>query len=82
MLKISTPSYIAMFDQRRARGNLTYNCALGQAKVLILDGNSEMYAHVRINPCYLICVMHLVRSRATSFMRAQHVLSYHLIQVP
>ena len=32
--------------------------------VLILDGRSEMGAHVRSNLCNLICVRHLVRSGA------------------
>ena len=58
--------------------------------VLILNGNIEEGAHVRINICYLICLSHLIRSRAvisrvffSEFffycMRAQHVLSYHVI---
>ena len=62
--------------------------------VLILDGKSEIGAHVRSNLCYLSCLRHLIRSRAVinhifflrkdlfSFMRAQNVLSYHLIYVP
>ena len=32
--------------------------------VLILDGNSEIGAHVRSNLCYFICLRHLIRSRA------------------
>ena len=32
--------------------------------VLILDGNSEMGAHVRNNSCNLTCLRHLNRSRA------------------
>ena len=32
--------------------------------VLILDGNSEIYAHVRSNICYSICLRHLTRLRA------------------
>ena len=59
--------------------------------VLVLDGNSEISAHVWSNLCYLTCSRHLVRSRAVtnrifflrkglfSFMRAQHDLRYHLI---
>ena len=31
--------------------------------VLILDGNSEIGAHVRSNLCYLSCLKHLIRSR-------------------
>ena len=55
--------------------------------VLTLDGNSEIYAHVRSNSCYMICLRHLIRiffspNRLFSFMRAQHLQSYHLIQVP
>jgi len=34
--------------------------------VLILDGNSEIGAHVRSKPCYLICLRHLIRSKAVS----------------
>ena len=52
--------------------------------VLILDSNSKIGAHVLNNLCYLICLKHLIRSRAErnwknlfSFMRAQRVLSYH-----
>ena len=62
--------------------------------VLILDGNSEIGAPVRRNPFYKNFLRHFIRSRAVtnrliflrkdlfSFMRAQHVLSYHLMQVP
>ena len=63
--------------------------------VLILDGTSEIGAHVRSNFCLLTCLRHLSRAREEenlfflafakdlfSFMRAQHVLSYHLIYVP
>ena len=61
--------------------------------VLILDGNSEIGAHIRRNICYLICLMHLIRSKAVtnqffppkrffSLFRAQHVMSYHLIMIP
>ena len=32
--------------------------------VLILDGNSEIEAHVRSNSCYLIYLRHWIRSRA------------------
>ena len=56
-------------------------------------GNSEIGAHVRSNLCYWICLRHWIRLRAATnrvffltvlftFMRAQHGLSYHLIQVP
>ena len=54
--------------------------------VLIADGSSEIGANVRSNLCHLICLRHLIRSRALtyglfpeilfSFMIAQHVLSY------
>ena len=30
-------------------------------KELTLDDNPEIGAHVRINLCYLICLMHLLR---------------------
>ena len=46
--------------------------------VLILDGNSEICAHVRSNLCYLIC-FYLSREDLFCFMRAQYVLFYHLI---
>ena len=62
--------------------------------VLILYGNSEICAHVRSNLFYLICISHFLSSRAVtnrivlpqkkfvfSFIRAQHVLSYHLISI-
>ena len=32
----------------------------------ILDGNSEIGAHVRRNICYLICSRHLIKSRAVT----------------
>ena len=60
--------------------------------VLILVGNSEIGAHVLWSKlCYLICLRHLIRSRAIAnrifflrkdFMRAHHVMSYHLSYVP
>ena len=60
-----------------------------QTMVLILDGDSEIEAHVRLPLCYLICLRHLIRSGGAtiqkylvSFMRAQHVRSYLLIYVP
>ena len=34
--------------------------------VLNLDGNSELGAHARSNPCYLICLRHLIRLRAVT----------------
>ena len=34
---------------------------------LILDGNSEIGAHVRSNLCYLICLRHLIRPRAVGW---------------
>jgi len=37
--------------------------------VLILDGNSEMGAHVRSNLCYLISFRHLIRLREYVFIR-------------
>ena len=62
--------------------------------VLILDGKLDTGAHVMNNLCYLICLRRLNKSRVVtnrtffsdktffSFMRAKHVLSYHLIYVP
>ena len=32
--------------------------------VLLLDGNSEIGAHVRSNLCYLICLRHLIKLRS------------------
>ena len=61
--------------------------------VLISHGSPEKGAHIRNNLCHLIRLRHLVRSRAvtdwifffpkelSSFMRAQHILSYYLIWV-
>ena len=58
--------------------------------VLMFDGNSELGAHVRSTNCCLICLRHLIRTRTVtnyivllqkvlfSFLRAPHVLSYHL----
>ena len=64
---------------------VTYNGCV-QCMVLMLDGNSEIGAHVKKNLCYLICLRHLnrivtnrifiLRKDIFSF---QHVLSYHLI---
>ena len=60
-----------------------------EALVLILDGISEIDAHVRSDLCYKICLRHLIRSGAVtneiffprkdlfSLMRAQHVMSHH-----
>ena len=33
---------------------------------LILDGSSELGVHVRSNLCWLICLKHLIRSRAVT----------------
>ena len=53
--------------------------------VLILDGNPEISAHVWSDLGYLTCVSHSYCSRAVThlicFLRAQHDLTYHLIQV-
>ena len=58
--------------------------------VLILDGNSEIGAHGTLNHCYSNCFKTYDYMKAganqskdfLSLMRAQHVLSYHLIKVP
>ena len=56
--------------------------------VLLVGGNLEIGAHVRNPLCYLICLRldegqkqigFFHRKDEFSFMRAQHVLSYHLI---
>ena len=61
----------------------------GKLMVLTLDGYSEMGAqsHERGYLCYLIYLRQLIRSRVFffrkdifSFMRTQHVLSYHLFK--
>ena len=68
----------------------TYSIFALCIKVLILDGNSEVGVYVRSKLCYLICLRHLIRpielknpnlfrKDLFSFMRAIHVLSYHLI---
>ena len=63
----------------------------GPRMLLILDGNSEISAHVRSNFWYLISLRHLIRSSEVKnpifffrkdlflFMRAQHVLNNHLM---
>ena len=62
--------------------------------VLILDGSTEKGAHLWTTPGYLISLIYLCSLTAVtsliffsrkyffSFIRAQHVLSYHLIEVP
>ena len=35
---------------------------------LIVDGNSEICAHVRSNLCYLLCLSHLFRSKTVTNM--------------
>ena len=59
-------------------------------QICILDGNSDICVHVRINLGYLICARHFIRSRTvtnriflnrkvlSSFVHAQYVLSYHI----
>ena len=37
-----------------------------QTMVLMLDGSSEIGKHRRSNLCYLICLRHLIRSRAVT----------------
>ena len=58
------------------------------SRVHILDGKTEIGAHVRRYLCFLICYMHLIRSRAIKFLfpkdlfpslLAQHVRSYYQI---
>ena len=69
-----------------------YICTLYYIMVLKLIGNSEKSAHLRNNLCYLICSRHVIRSEAVTnqifflseknfIPSAQHVLSYHVIQV-
>ena len=57
--------------------------------VILLDCNSEISSHVRSHLCYLICLRHLIRSRAVTnrifflqiyIIRSQYVLSHHLIK--
>ena len=46
--------------------------------VLIWDGNSEINAHVRSNPCYLICIRHLIHSSQKSdFFFSKKQVSLH-----
>ena len=51
--------------------------------LLILDGNSEIRAHVKSILCYLIDNSHkfdvFLQTDISSHTHAQHVLSYHLI---
>ena len=42
---------------------------IGEAMVFILDGNSEIGSHVRSDFSYLICLWHLIRSRAVTNLR-------------
>ena len=35
--------------------------------VLIIDGNSEIGAHIKSKLCYLICIRHLIRPRTVSY---------------
>ena len=44
--------------------SLPFLCKLGM--VHILDGNSEIGAQVRTNLCYLMCLLHLIRSSAVT----------------
>ena len=37
-----------------------------QLEVLLFDGNSEIGLQVGSNLCYLVCLMHLIRSRAVT----------------
>ena len=67
--------------------NLRINYRRLVPMVLLLDFNTEIGALVGSNFCYLICIRHLVTSKAVtnwifslhnnlfSYMRAQHVLS-------
>ena len=47
--------------------------------VHILDGNSEIDAHVRSNLCNCMCVRHLIRSRAIKKSSCARNMIYHLI---
>ena len=44
-------------------GHTSGVCTKDQGMVLILDGYSEIDAHVMCNICYLIVLRHLIRSR-------------------
>ena len=47
--------------------NSTYASTLPPTlSMVLIDGNSEIGAHVRSNLCYLICLRHLIRSRAVT----------------
>ena len=68
----------------RGQKAVGYFFAAVQIMVVILDGNSEIGAHVRSNLCYLICLWHLLRAHFSSpktpifiHVRATCVLSYH-----
>ena len=43
---------------------------------LILDGNSEIGAHVRSNLCYLIFLRHLLRSRTVTIVSEKTTFLY------
>ena len=55
-------------DARLSRSIIDLESNIVPAMVLILDGNSEMGAHVRRNLCYLMCLMHLIRLRADTIL--------------
>ena len=40
---------------------------IGQTMVLILDGNSEIGAHIRSTLCYLICLRYSFRWKAVTY---------------
>ena len=65
LLTINVGQICPMMSEGGRRGRVGLAGVHGPALVmaLVLDGNSEMVAHVRSNVSYLICLRHLIRSK-------------------
>ena len=50
------------FTQTRSGSRHFLSKSVSFSMVLILDGNSEIGAYVRVNICYLICLLQLLRA--------------------
>ena len=88
-------NYIIIEKKKEKKRKKTEKGKRRQSSKHFTGCNIEIGAYARSNICYLICLRHLIRSRAVTnwifssseipyltFMRAQHAQSYHIICVP
>ena len=62
--KITILIYIYLYQQTDINNCVSQNRNKVKSTVLLLDGNSEIDTHERINALFSICLSHLIRLRA------------------